>query len=289
MPRTMNRAAMVALAGVLLGCVETRSQSSLFVEPSIRPGSLRLRRVAVVPNRLPPHLKDPEKWRRFNWGVMEEQFHQRGFDVVDYETSVQAFERSGLLLEDTRSSRDKYAELAQSLGVDAIVIPAYGASFFSENLLVVQSVSYVSLLSLQVYFTEKNDFGGRIDASGTTSFQTGLVLATGLAVGLPLQLFGAAPVCTGVGVTARCDANPLGTVGLGAVLAGAVGELGLGLFRIGAGPDEYWQRSFDEAIRRGLEPFFARYAPGGGGAPALPAVPPNQPPPPPGGYAPTPR
>jgi hypothetical protein len=282
----MRRLAIAGLAGMLLCCAQTRSRSSLYVEPSIRPGSLRLRRVAVVPNRLPAHLEDAEKWRRFNWRVMEEQLRRRGFDVVDYETSVQAFERAGLPLEDARPTRDRYAELARSLGVDALFIPSYATSFRSEHLLVVHSSSFTSLVSLQIYFTEKSEVGGRIDASGTTSVQTGLILATGLGVGLPLQVVGAAPVCTGSGVAARCDANPLGTAGLLTVVAGALVELGYGLFMMAAGPDAHWERSFDEAIRKGLEPFFDRYAPGGGGAPASPAVPAHQPPPPPGGYAP---
>jgi hypothetical protein len=152
---------------------------------------------------------------------------------------------------------------------------------------VVHASTFTSLVSLQIYFTEKSELGGRIDASGTTSLQTGLILATGLAVGLPLQVIGAAPVCTGSGVAARCDANPLGTAGLLAVVAGALAELGFSLYMMATGgPDGYWARSFDQAIRTGMEPFFDRYAPGGGGAPAPPAVPAYQPPPPPGGYTP---
>jgi len=77
------------------------------------------------------------KWRAFNWKIAAEEFRKHGYEVIDYDTSVKSFEKSGLPVEDTHSSRDKYADLAQALAVDAIVIPYYGTQFTSKNYILV--------------------------------------------------------------------------------------------------------------------------------------------------------
>jgi hypothetical protein len=71
-------------------------------------------------------------------------------------------------LEDTKLSRDKYAELAQKLNVDLLVFPYYGTTFSMTSF----SRSYVSVSSLQFYSLKHNDFSARIDLEGVTKIQT---------------------------------------------------------------------------------------------------------------------
>ena len=92
----------------LFGCAIT-GRGTLYTEPSIPRGQVKVTRVAIVPNRLPANLTDPEKWRAFNWKIAAEEFRKHGYEVIDYDTSVKSFEKSGLPVEDTHSSRDKYA------------------------------------------------------------------------------------------------------------------------------------------------------------------------------------
>lgn len=78
------------------GCALT-GKGTLYVEPtSRRAQAAQFRRLAVVPNRLPTMLTDPEKWRQYNFRLLEKDLRRNGFDVVDYASSVRAFEQSGL-------------------------------------------------------------------------------------------------------------------------------------------------------------------------------------------------
>lgn len=235
------------------------------MEPSLRPGAVRLRRVAIVPSRLPITARDPERWRRFTWGSLERAFRERGFDVVDYQTSVQAYERAGLPLDDTAPAKDKYGDLAASLGVDLIAVPSFSQSAFTEGVLFITTSHHVSLLTLQLYFAEKGQFGARVDASGDTSYLTGLMFAAGLVAGQVFTIVSAAS-CQ---VPANCNPT-FGLVGGLFLGLGTAGDLGYGLAMALGGSDPYWEQSFDAAVRHGLEPFFTAYTPVGGGGPALP-------------------
>jgi hypothetical protein len=226
------------------------------VDPGLRPGAVRLRRVAIVPGRGPAGVKDPEHWRHAVWSSLERAFRGRGFDVVDYATSVQAYERAGLPMDDARPSRDRYADLAQGLGVDLVAAASYSTSQRTDGIAFIGTTHYVSLLTLQLYFAEKGQFGARIDASGDTTFTTGLMLAGGLVAGEVFSIIGA----LGCQIPAQC--NP--TFGLvGAVLlgVGTVGDIGYGVALAWPGADAYWEQSFDEAVKKGLEPFLQSFAP----------------------------
>jgi hypothetical protein len=255
------------LLAVSAGCAQTSASGTLLVDPGLRPGGVRLRRVAIVPGRGAAGVKDPEHWRHAVWSSLEQAFRGRGFDVVDYGTSVQAFERAGLPLDEARPSRDRYGDLAQSLGVDLIAAASYSTSQRTEGIAFIGTTHYVSLLTLQLYFAEKGQFGARIDASGDTSYTTGLMLAGGLVAGEVFSLIGAAS-CQ---IPAQCNPT-FGLVGAVFLGVGTAGDLGYGVALGLPGADAYWEQSFDEAVRKGLEPFLQSYAPTGGGSPAPPGT-----------------
>lgn len=222
-----------------IGCAVT-GHGSLYTEPSIPRGSIKVQKVAIVPNRLPANLTDPEKWRVFNWKLVAEEFRTRGYEVVDYDTSVRSFERSGLPVEDTHSSRDKYADLAQALAVDVIVIPYYGTQFSSKNFILVNTFGFSGMATFQFYLAERNDFVSRVDAFGESSFPVGYLTLGGLvfSIGAPL-----------VGVPS------LAILGLVAI----IGEVGYDIAMMSKAPDAYWEQAFTMAIRQGLQPFFAAF------------------------------
>ncbi len=231
-----------ALFFLLSGCVVT-GRGTLYTEPSIPRGSVKISRVAIVPNRLPANLTDPERWRSFNWKIAADEFRKHGYEVVDYDTSVRSFEKSGLPVEDTHSSRDKYADLAQALAVDAIVIPYYGTQFNSKNYIFVNNFGYDGVATFQVYLAERNDFASRVDAFGESSFPTGYLTLVGLAFSVGGPIIGE---------------PTLGLVGLVFVL----GEIVYDISMMSKAPDTYWEQAFDAAIRHGLQPFFAAFPKG---------------------------
>jgi hypothetical protein len=226
----------------LFACVTT-GRGTLYTEPSIPRGSVKIAKVAIVPNRLPANLTDPEKWRSFNWKIAADEFRKRGYEVVDYDTSVRSFEKSGLPVEDTHSSRDKYADLAQALAVDAIIIPYYGTQFNSKNFVLVNDFMFDGVATFQVYLAERNDFASRVDAFGESRFPTGYLTLVGLAFSIGGPIAGV---------------PELGLLGLLAI----IGEIAYDVAMFSKAPDAYWERAFDAAIRQGLEPFFAAFPKG---------------------------
>lgn len=221
----------LALTLALQSC-GTTGKGVLYIEPSVQKQDVAIRRVAIVPNRLPLNLQDPEKWRRYNWKVAKEEFTKRGFEVVDYDVSVKTFEKSGLPVEDTKASRDKYVDLAQQLGVDAVVLPYYGTFATVKNFLLFVNSAYIGVGTFQIFLTSKNEFFTRTDISGKNQYTSGL----GLIVGIPLSF-----------------ADPIA----GAVALGVVSLYDLiQAFRTS---DSRWRSAFKKGIREGLKPFFVAY------------------------------
>lgn len=238
MRRPTAPATTTALAALLSACVST--SATLYVEPL--EATLDIRRVAVVPNRLPLNLTNSRYWEDRNAEFIARRFERRGFAVVDLGVARQAFERSGLPVEDTSVSREKHAELAAALGVDAVVVPYYGTQSNVENYFLVNDIRYGAVVTLQIYLAEANDFFARIDASGTHNYLSGI----GLSVGLVLMLVASDPDSAEV-------AAPLA---LSAMVGGALADLGMGLF---VRADARWGSAFDSALVHGLDEFFARF------------------------------
>lgn len=221
------------LVFVTLQSCGTSGKGSLYVEPSISRTDIQIHRVAIVPNRLPMNLQNPEKWRRYNWEVIKQEFEKREYTVVDYETSVATFNKSGLPVEDTKSSRDKYSDLANQLGVDIIIIPYYGTYAASKNILFLfNNSSYYSVATFKIYLTKQNDFFARIDVNGKNQYTSNLLTLVGAGVSF-------------------AD----GTAGAITMGVGGIWDLYQGL----KSSDSRWKRAFKKAIKEGLKPFWASY------------------------------
>jgi len=232
---------LLILIVVIMGCVSSRQE--LFHEQSINRSEIDINRIAIVPNRLPINLTNPEKWRRYNWRVASDYLTRNGYQVADYNTSVQAFDNSGLRLEDTQSSRDKYAELAEKLSVDVLVIPYYGTFASAKTFFLYTVLSWNSVTTFQFYSLEHNDFITRIDASGSSTYIAGLFTS----IGLILQI-----------IEAQSDmdtdfALPLITMGAGLLI-----DMTQTVFRTN---DSHWASAFKHSIRRGLKAFVNSYNP----------------------------
>ena len=242
----------------LLGCIValhscgTTGSGSLYVEPSIEREDVKIQRVAIVPNRLPLNLQNPEKWRKYNWGITKQEFESRGFEVVDYKTSVSTFKSSGLPVEDTKSSRDKYAELADKLGVDIIIIPYYGTFSEARNIILLfNNVSYSAVATFQMYFSNKNDFFSRSDVNGKNQYTTGLITAGGI-----FSLSFLARVAGKENSYGTKEPNKFFKIsGLILLIGGGVYDLVQSLI-----PSDYrWKLAFEKAIQEGLKPFWKAY------------------------------
>jgi formylglycine-generating enzyme len=227
--KTTTAAAVFVLGLVLEGC-GTTGNGTIFFERSVNRNDVTITRVAIVPNRLPLNLQDPEKWRLTNWGIAKNEFEQHGIQVVDYKTSVNLFDQSGLPIEDTKSSRDKYADLANTLNVDAVVIPYYGTFASVKNVFFIfNGGSYVGVATFQIYLRKQNDFFTRVDCSGENYYTTGILMMTGVVLSF---------------------VNP--TVGLLTEGVGVIYDLVLSL----RSSDSRWEEAFTEGIHQGLAPFF---------------------------------
>jgi hypothetical protein len=221
----------LALMLALQSCGTTGS-GVLYIEPSVQKQDVTIRKVAIIPNRLPLNLQDPEKWRRYNWKVAREEFTKRGFEVVDYDVSVKTFEKSGLPVEDTKASRDKYVDLAQQLGVDAIVLPYYGTFATVKNFLFFTNVAYIGVGTFQIFLTDKNEFFTRTDISGKNQYTSGL----GLLIGIPLGFADPVAGLVATGVITLFD-----------------------LVQAFRSSDSRWRAAFKKGIQEGLKPFFVAY------------------------------
>ena len=80
----MKTIAATLLLAAAAGCT-IHGQGTLYVEPSINRPAVRVLKVAIVPNRLPATLMEPERWRKINWGIVAGLLRERGFEIVDYE------------------------------------------------------------------------------------------------------------------------------------------------------------------------------------------------------------
>jgi hypothetical protein len=234
--------AVVAFLGLILlqGC-GTTGTGELYMEPSIDRSEVNITKVAVVPNRLPMNLQDPEKWRRFNWETVTKQFQSHGIDVVDYETSVNTFKKSGLPVEDTKASRDKYAELAEQLGVDAVIIPYYGTFATMRNTIFISSGSYIGVATFQIYLKQQNDFFARVDVSGENYYTAGFGVLLGIGVGIGVASGGSSS-----------DASSSAGISAGAMLGGTL----LDLIIVLQSDDSRWKDAFESGITAGFKPFF---------------------------------
>lgn len=243
--RLLSRLPFLLVAVVALqGCAKTSAgPSSFYVEPSIPRSQLGFRRVAVVPNRLPMNLQDPERWRKFNYELTANEFRKRGFTVLDYAAATQVFNEGGLPLEDTRSSRDKYSELGRQMGVDLIVVPYYGTFATTSGSILSQEFQYTGVATYQFFDVRSNQFIGRTDLTGTDEYSTYTMY---------MFLLGQ--------INAMGQEDPEDKAAA-QQLAGIMGLVGLvaDLYNGSKSPTWRFERAFRTGIPKGLEGFFAQF------------------------------
>jgi hypothetical protein len=157
---------LAVVIGITLNSCSVTSDIRLYSESSINPQEVRVKTAAILPNRMPMNLQNPEYWRSYNYKLIEKELSSRGIRVVEYDMGNAEFLRSGLPMEDTKSSRDKYAELAQKLNADMLIFPYYGTMMTMGGCFYAQNYVYTGLGSLQIYNPAFNDFATRIDFEG---------------------------------------------------------------------------------------------------------------------------
>ena len=237
---SLRTTVLILLTALVLVSCGTTGTGVLFTERSINPTDVRFKRVAVLPNRLPLNLSEPEKWKKFNWEVMKKRFEREGLLVIDYETSVEMFNKSGLPLEDTKVSRDKYAELAEEMDADILVFPYYGTSFRITG--ITDKNNFEITGSLQIYLADQNDFMTRIDINGNNYYHAFSKLSPIFSILLTT-------------VFSLTDSYELMAVG---AIAGPAISIGF-LIPALTPARKRWERAFRYSINKGLDQFFLKY------------------------------
>jgi hypothetical protein len=232
---------LIVIVTIVVTACGTTGNGVLYTERSIVPTDVKYQRVAVLPNRLPLNLQDPEKWKKFNWNVMKTRFEKEGFQIVDYSTSVEMFNKSGLPLEDTKVSRDKYAELAEEMNADILIFPYYGTSYRVTG--ITDKNNYEVVGSLQVYLAHQNDFMTRIDIEGDNYFNTynKIVPVAGLLITFIVQAVAEDPNA----VIVASLITPIASIAT--------------LIPYLTPANKRWEKAFRKAINIGLDQFFAKY------------------------------
>jgi hypothetical protein len=250
MKKILRASFLIVCVTVILSACGTTGNGILFTERSIIPTDVKFQRVAILPNRLPLNLTDPEKWKKFNFSVMKKRFEREGFLVIDFNTSVEMFNKSGLPLEDTKVSRDKYAELAEEMDADILVFPYYGTSYRITG--VTDKNNYEVVGSLQIYLGDQNDFMSRIDFEGNNYFSTYTKINSGFgflvsALFMALGSMEDPPefIMDPTFLTVVSLISPVASI------AGLVPYLTPARKR--------WERAFTFSINKGLDQFFAKY------------------------------
>lgn len=240
----------IVVMTIIITACGTTGHGIMYTERSIIPTDVKFQRVAILPNRLPLNLTDPETWKKFNFEVMKKRFEKEGFQVIDYGTSVEMFNKSGLPLEDTKISRDKYAELAAEMNADILVFPYYGTSYRITG--ITDKNNYEVVGSLQIYLGAQNDFMSRIDFDGNNYFSTLTKINTG--VSLLINGILIALSFTDNPPDIITDPNFMIAVNLIPPIASLVG-----LFPYLTPANKRYQRAFRYAINKGLDQFFTKY------------------------------
>lgn len=227
-------------------CQSITSTARLYSEQSISADKVKMRTVAIIPNRMPLSMQDPEYWRNYNWQLIANNFTAKGYRVIDYNTTVNLFTRSGLPLEDTKNSRDKYADFANEINAELVVIPYYGTSYNMQSGFLSNTHKYLSIGSLQFYYAPKNDFLARIDFEGNFETQT---TAPGA-----YAIISIVPALLASGDSE--SASSIGTLTSVLSLCYLINDLAAP-----TNPKKNWETAFNYGISKATSAFFDKYSP----------------------------
>ena len=262
---TLLAAMMFAIAAPVKGQV----YDSIF-DDTVKKKNVKIKRVAVIPNRLPLTIAEPERWRKFNWELIAYEFTSRGFEVVDYDTTLEGVRKANLPLEDTGSSEQKFSRAARVIDADILVMPYYSTSFDMQSVVIINKANFTSTVSLQIYSRKENKFFYRADSSGMVFYQTGW----GIAAGMIIMMAGSVGGTSDAGLPDDFDPNDSSTWNTSTTDSGGMSPAQLGSLIMLGGTlvdliqamqpkEKRWQKAFRVAVSRSLEPFFSVYSAGG--------------------------
>ncbi len=222
--------------GIIISSCGTTGRGVMYSERSINVNDVSIQTVAILPNRLPMNLQDAEYWRKYNWEVTRNRFQREGFRVIDYNTSNDMFKKSGLPLDDTKSSRDKYAELAEEMNADILIFPYYGNSYSVTGLF--DQNNYNIVATFQIYLASQNDFMTRIDFDGKNYYYAFTKIA---------------PLVTGVASMILGIAGAYELASIPSLISIPL------IFPSFVPANTRWKKAFKKAINKGLNQFFMKY------------------------------
>ncbi len=246
---------LIFIGIVFQNCLSNKNSSVVYTEERVKPSEVAYKTVAILPNRLPINLQDPEYWRKYNWDIIANYFRRQGVNVIDYRTSVNMFNTSGLPIEDTKVSRDKYADLAQRIGADLLIIPYYSTIYKQSSGLWSNLHIYSSIGTLQVYYAYENEFIARVDFEGTASYKMS---------GPVISIFPMVPMVVGQFVSDSETMQGVSILGSGVMVLFMMRDL----VNSTRTPEECWQIAFRDGINGGMARFRAAYP--GSGTPTRP-------------------
>ncbi len=243
MKRNLHLIFVLIIAVLTLNsCVMSKYNATVYKEQSIKSSDVIYKKVAILPNRLPVNLQNPESWRKYNWKIIKDNLERKDLIIIDYETSVQMFESSGLPVEDTKSSRDKYAELADKLGADILIFPYYGTSYYMNPGFFFNKNHYLSIGTLQLYLAGENDFLCRIDFEGDRYYNKS---------GMGALIVSFVPTLIG----SMAQIPELSYVSIGAMALSQINDLVLSF----TSPEKHWEKAFRGGINKGMDIFTQTY------------------------------
>lgn len=232
------------------GTISAQRIESIFDDSFDRSG-LDVKRVAIIPNRLPLVLQEPEMWRYKNWEILAGEFQRHGYEVLDYDRSMDVAYQAKLPLEDTLSSEEKYAEFCRLTGTDLLVMPYYGTGFTSSNyFLLATRHNFISTVSFQYYTPRENIFFHRADASARTGYTSGLGMVAGL-------------LTTLAGAFLAPEEPTIAYIGSGIMLAGTLWDTIRGM----KPAESWWEEGFQNTVPVATAPLLGYL--GGGAAEPL--------------------
>lgn len=238
---------------IMLSSVALAKSTRAIFDSTFDKSSIRVQRIAIVPNRLPLTLQEPEMWRQYCWNSIKGHFQKRGFDVVDYETTLKAVDESNLPLEDTGTSEEKYNRCAQILDVDVIITPYYGTSFQMRTLLLFyDKYQYYATVSLQFYSSKLNKFFFRSDSTRRYTIDGSGTLVGGILAG-----YGFSEEETwnnGSYQGWEYKNEPVGYLG--------AGMMAYDFYKNLQSTNKWYKKAFSSATWFSLKPFFAVYPSG---------------------------
>lgn len=233
--RTTGRLVLgTILIACLLSACSTSGQGTLMLRPDA-PADLRIKRVAIIPNRQKTMVPYPIHWRLSNWELVRDQFAAHGYEVVDRAVADSSARR---YLDLDGYTNEQLLAVCDALNADAIIIPEYNTTSTHSDALLFTTNRYIALARFDVFTRETKDIVAVLEVTGVKTYMGRFITSIGLA-----------------GLAATGDDAEGRGLSLSALALGIVHDFSTGM----RSPASYWEEAFAEGIADGLEPFFQKF------------------------------